>query len=106
VNPRLCQGQSGSSPDPSNDGEGVNYLRRLKGAAPETTPANVVMNRGDETPGSAKASSWKDQQLSSSKRVSSADSRAFTDEIEGFFQKNHTLSRDEFHKIAKRLGQH
>jgi hypothetical protein len=33
----------------------------------------------------------------------SADPRAFLDEITEFFQKNHLLSRNEFHQIAKRV---
>jgi hypothetical protein len=35
--------------------------------------------------------------------VASADPRAFLDEITEFFQKNHLLSREEFHQIAKRV---
>ena len=35
--------------------------------------------------------------------LASADPRAFLDEITEFFQKNHLLSRDEFHQIAKRV---
>ena len=35
--------------------------------------------------------------------LASADPRAFLDEIATFFQKNHLLSRDELHQIAKRV---
>ncbi len=35
--------------------------------------------------------------------LESADPKAFLDEIIGFFQRNHLLSRDEFHGIAKRV---
>jgi hypothetical protein len=35
--------------------------------------------------------------------LASADPRAFLDEIAAFFQKNHLLSRDELHQIAKRV---
>jgi hypothetical protein len=34
--------------------------------------------------------------------LASADPKAFLDGIAEFFQKNQTLSRDEFHQIAKR----
>jgi len=70
VDPHLYPGQSGLSPDTSNDGEGVNYLRRLKGTAPHAVPANVVLNRGDKAPPPVDASDWRDRRQSPRLRCS------------------------------------
>jgi hypothetical protein len=58
------------APDSSNGEEGVDYLRRLKGSAPESAPAGVVAGGGGEAPVAAKNVAWKERRQSPRLRCS------------------------------------
>ena len=56
--------------DSSNGGEGVDYLRRLKGAVLEAAPADAVVRGGGEAPAAANSLAWKDKRQSPRLRCS------------------------------------
>ena len=56
--------------DSSNGGEGVDYLRRLKGAVSEAAPADAVVRGGGEAPAAANSLAWKEKRQSPRLRCS------------------------------------
>ena len=56
--------------DSSNGGEGVDYLRRLKGAVSEAAPADAVVRGGGEPPAAANSLAWKEKRQSPRLRCS------------------------------------
>ena len=56
--------------DSSNGGEGVDYLRRLKGAVVEAAPADAVVRGGGEAPAAANSLAWKEKRQSPRLRCS------------------------------------
>jgi len=56
--------------DSSNGGEGVDYLRRLKGAVLEAAPADAVVRGGGEAPAAANSLAWKEKRQSPRLRCS------------------------------------
>jgi hypothetical protein len=58
------------APDASNGDEGVDYLRRLKGAVVEAAPADAVARGGGEAPAAANSLAWKDRRQSPRLRCS------------------------------------
>jgi hypothetical protein len=69
VDPRIYRAQPDLAPDSSNGDEGVDYLRRLKGPAPEGAPADALA-RGGEAPAAAKSVAWKERRQSPRLRCS------------------------------------
>ena len=61
--------QDSLTQDFSNGDEGVDYLRRLKGAVLEAAPADAVV-RGGEAPAAANSLAWKDKRQSPRLRCS------------------------------------
>src|SRR6266436_8595137 len=53
VEPRIYRAQPDLASDSSNGEEGVDYLRRLRGAAVEGPPADAVARSGGEAPAAA-----------------------------------------------------
>lgn len=62
--------QDGLTPDSSNGDEGVDYLRRLKGAVLEAAPADAVVRGGGKAPAAANSHAWKDRRQSPRLRCS------------------------------------
>jgi hypothetical protein len=58
------------APDSNNGDEGVDYLRRLKGSAPEGAPADAAARGGGEAPADAKNVAWKERRQSPRLRCS------------------------------------
>jgi hypothetical protein len=58
------------APDSSNGDEGVDYLRRLKGAVVEAAPADAVARGGGEAPAAANSVAWKERRQSPRLRCS------------------------------------
>jgi hypothetical protein len=65
VDPRIYRAQPDLTPDSSNGDEGVDYLRRLKGA-----PADALAPGGGEAPAAAKSVAWKERRQSPRLRCS------------------------------------
>ena len=53
MDPRIYRSQPDLASDSSNGDEGVDYLRRLKGAVVEGAPADPVARGGGEAPAAA-----------------------------------------------------
>src|SRR6202043_876075 len=53
--------QPGLTQDFSNGDEGVDYLRRLKGAVLEAAPADAVVRGGGEAPAAANSLAWENK---------------------------------------------
>jgi len=70
VDPRIYRPQPDLTPDSSNGDEGVDYLRRLKGSAPEGAPADAAARGGSEAPAAAKSVVWKERRQSPRLRCS------------------------------------
>ena len=70
MDPRIYRAQPDLTPDSSNGGEGVDYLRRLKGSAPQGAPADASARGGGEAPGAAKNAAWKERRQSPRLRCS------------------------------------
>jgi hypothetical protein len=68
VDPRIYRPQPDLS-DSSNGDESVDYLRRLKGSAPEGAPADGAARAG-EAPAAAKSLAWKEKRRSPRLRCS------------------------------------
>jgi PilZ domain len=62
--------QDSLTQDSSNGDEGVDYLRRLKGAVLEAAPADAVVRGGGEAPAAANSLAWKDKRQSPRLRCS------------------------------------
>jgi PilZ domain len=62
--------QDGLTQDFSNGDEGVDYLRRLKGAVLEAAAADTVVRGGGEAPAAANSVAWKDKRQSPRLRCS------------------------------------
>ena len=69
MDPRTYRTQPDLAPDSSNGDEGVDYLRRLKGSAPEGAPADGAA-RGGQAPAAAKSLSWREKRRSPRLRCS------------------------------------
>ena len=65
---RIYPGQPGLTQDSSD--EGVDYLRRLKGAVVEGAPADAVARGGGEAPAAANSLAWKEKRRSPRLRCS------------------------------------
>lgn len=63
VDPRIYPGQPGLTQDFSNGEEGVDYLRRLRGAVAEGAPADADA-KGGGAPAAANGSEWKERRQS------------------------------------------
>jgi len=70
VDPRIYRAQPDLKPDSSNGDESVDYLRRLKGSAPEGAPADAAARGGGEVPAAAKSVAWKERRQSPRLRCS------------------------------------
>jgi len=70
VDPRIYRAQPDLTPDSNNGDEGVDYLRRLKGSAPEGAPADASARDGGEAPATAKSAAWKERRQSPRLRCS------------------------------------
>jgi len=71
VEPRIYRAQPDLASDSSNGEEGVDYLRRLRGAAVEGAPADAVARSGGEAPATAADSAaWIDRRKSPRLRCS------------------------------------
>src|SRR3981081_2000925 len=70
VDPRIYRAQPDLASDSSNGDEGVDYLRRLKGAVAEGAPADAVARGGGEAPAAAKSVEWKERRQSPRLRCS------------------------------------
>ena len=72
VEPRIYRAQPDLASDSSNGNgeEGVDYLRRLKGSAPEGAPADAVARSGGEAPAAADSVAWIDRRKSPRLRCS------------------------------------
>ena len=70
MDPHIYSGQPGLAPEPSNGDEGVDYLRRLKGAVVEGAPADAVARGGGAVPATADSHAWKDRRQSPRLRCS------------------------------------
>jgi PilZ domain len=72
VDPRIypAPSQPDVAPDSSNGDEGVDYLRRLKGAVVESAPADAVARAGGAAPAAADSNAWKDRRQSPRLRCS------------------------------------
>ena len=62
--------EDGLTQDSSNGDEGVDYLRRLKGAVLEAAPADAVVRGGGEAPAAANSLAWKEKRQSPRLRCS------------------------------------
>ena len=62
--------QDGLTQHSSDGGEGVDYLRRLKGAVAEGAPADAVARGGGEAPAAANSLAWKERRQSPRLRCS------------------------------------
>jgi hypothetical protein len=69
VDPRIYRAQPDLTRDANGD-EGVDYLRRLKGALVEGAPADAVARSGGEAPAAAKNAVWKERRQSPRLRCS------------------------------------
>src|SRR6266478_634702 len=70
VEPRIYRAQPDLASDSSNGEEGVDYLRRLRGAAVEGPPADAVARSGGEAPAAADSAAWIDRRKSPRLRCS------------------------------------
>jgi len=70
VDPRIYRAQPDLTPDSSNGDEGVDYLRRLKGAPVEGVPADAVARGSGEAPAAANSLAWKEKRRSPRLRCS------------------------------------
>jgi hypothetical protein len=70
VDPRIYRSQPDLARDSSNGDEGVDYLRRLKGAVAEGPPADAVARGGGEAPAAANSLAWKERRRSPRLRCS------------------------------------
>jgi hypothetical protein len=70
VDPRIYRAQPDLASDSSNGDESVDYLRRLKGAAPEGPPADAVARGGGKPPAAADNVAWKERRQSPRLRCS------------------------------------
>jgi hypothetical protein len=70
MDPRIYRAQPDLTPDSSNGDEGVDYLRRLRGSAPEGAPADAVARGGGEAPAAANSVAWKERRQSTRLRCS------------------------------------
>src|SRR5712671_6416499 len=70
VEPRIYRAQPDLASDSSNGEEGVDYLRRLRGAAVEGAPADAVARSGSEAPAAADSAAWIDRRKSPRLRCS------------------------------------
>ena len=72
MEPRIYRAQPDLASDSSNGNgeEGVDYLRRLKGSAPEGAPADAAARCGGEAPAAAKSVAWKERRQSPRLRCS------------------------------------
>jgi len=70
VDPRIYRAQPDLTPDSSNGDEGVDYLRRLKGSAPQGVPADAAARVVGEAPATAKSAAWKERRQSPRLRCS------------------------------------
>jgi PilZ domain-containing protein len=70
VDPRIYRAQPDLTPDSSNGDEGVDYLRRLKGSAPQGAPADAAARGAGEAPAAAKSVAWKERRQSPRLRCS------------------------------------
>jgi hypothetical protein len=70
VDPRIYRAQPDLASDSSNGDEGVDYLRRLKGAVAEGAPADAVARAGGETSATANSLAWKEKRQSPRLRCS------------------------------------
>jgi PilZ domain len=70
IDPALTLTQPDLTPDSSNGDKGVDYLRRLKGSAPEGAPADAVARGGGEAPAAANSVAWKERRQSPRLRCS------------------------------------
>jgi PilZ domain len=70
VDPRIYRAQPDLTPGSSKGDESVDYLRRLKGSAPEGAPADGTARGGSEAPAAAKSVAWKERRQSPRLRCS------------------------------------
>jgi hypothetical protein len=70
VDPRIYRAQPDLTRDASNGDEGVDYLRRLKGSAPQGAPADAAARVVGEAPAAAKSAVWKERRQSPRLRCS------------------------------------
>jgi hypothetical protein len=70
VDPRIYRAQPDLASGSSNGDEGVDYLRRLKGAVVEGAPADAVARGGGEAPAAANSPAWKERRRSPRLRCS------------------------------------
>ena len=70
MDPHIYPGQPGLPSDPSNGDEGVNYLRRLKGAVAEGAPADASATSDSRAQADATSSAWKERRQSPRLRCS------------------------------------
>jgi hypothetical protein len=70
VDPRVYPELHGLSPDSSKSEDGVNYLRRLKGAVAEGAPADASAKGGGRAPADATSFAWKERRQSPRLRCS------------------------------------
>ena len=70
MDPRIYRAQPDLASGSSNGDEGVDYLRRLKGAVVEGAPADGAVKSGSEAPGAAKRVAWKERRQSPRLRCS------------------------------------
>jgi PilZ domain len=84
LDPRIypAPAQRDLAPDSSNGDEGVDYLRRLKGAAVEGAPADAVARGGGKAPAAADSHAWKERRQSPRLRCSgSAEFRTAASDV-------------------------
>jgi PilZ domain len=80
--PAPAPAQPGLAPDSSNGDEGVDYLRRLKGAVVEGAPADAVARGGGKAPAAADSHAWKERRQSPRLRCSgSAEFRTVASDV-------------------------
>ena len=70
MDPRIYRAQPDLASGSSNGDEGVDYLRRLKGAVVEGAPADGAVKSGSEAPAAAKSVAWKERRQSPRLRCS------------------------------------
>jgi len=70
VDSRIYRAQPDLTQDASNGDEGVDYLRRLKGAVAEGAPSDAVARGGGEAPAAANSLAWKEKRRSPRLRCS------------------------------------
>src|SRR5467141_549009 len=70
VEPRIYRAQPDLASGSSNGEEGVDYLRRLRGATVEGAPADAVARSGGEAPAAADSLAWIERRQSPRLRCS------------------------------------